>query len=231
LSLQSLVQYQQLRDSANEALCLNNLGALYLTRHEDEAAGVHLRQGLAICERDGLVSTSGFILSNLTEVAMRTGDLAGAEAHAVRAAEIANTVGNRAVLSWATIKRAALATRRGSLDAARGALADGLGIALAIGVPSLKFEAVECFAEILEAQDEPLCARRVLAYAADHPTASAMVRDAIRRRLGTLPAVVNATPAWPGLELDDLLHRIVVESNAAHAPLIATLRGELVDSA
>ena len=27
------------------------------------------------------------------------------------------------------------------------------------------------------------------------------------------------------LELDDLLHRIVVESNVAHAPLIAALRG------
>ena len=104
-------------------------------------------------------------------------------------------------------------------------LADGLAIALAIGVPSLQFEAVECFAEILEAQDEASCARRVLAYAADHPTASVMVRDALRRRLETLPAAANATPAWPGLELDDLLHRIVVESNLAHAPLIATLRG------
>ena len=35
----------------------------------------------------------------------------------------------------------------------------------------------------------------------------------------------DAEPAWPELELDDLLHRIVVESNIAHAPLIATLRG------
>ena len=228
LSLQSLVQYQQLGDSANEALCLNNLGSLYLARHENEAAGVHLRQGLAICERDGIVATRGLILSNLTELAMRMGDLAGAEAHAARAVEVANAVGNRAVLSWVTIKRASLATRRGDIDAARSALADGLGIALAIGVPSLQFEAVDRFAEILEAQDEVPCARRVLAYAADHPSASVMVRDAMRRRLETLPAAANAAPAWPELELDDLLHRIVVESNIAHAPLIATLRRELV---
>ena len=70
------------------------------------------------------------------------------------------------------------------------------------------------------------CARRVLTYAADHPTASALVRDEIRRRLETLPASERMpTPPWPKLELDDLLHRIVVESNVAHAPLIATLRG------
>ena len=228
LSSQSLVQYRQLKDSAGEALCLNNLGALHLARNESKAARVHLLQGLALCERDGIVSTSGLILSNLTEVAMRTGDLAGAEVHATRAAEVANAIGNRAVLSWVTIKRARLAAQRGNIDAARDALADGLGIALAIGVPSLQFEAVECFAQILEAQDEALCARRVLAYAADHPKASAMVRDAMRRRLETRPAVANSAPDWPGLELDDLLHRIVVERNIAHAPLIATLRGELV---
>ncbi len=56
-----------------------------------------------------------------------------------------------------------------------------------------------------------------------------MIRDSIRRRLEKLPAATDsAEPDWPGLELDDLLNRIVVESNIAHAPLIATLRRELV---
>ena len=135
--MQSLVQYQQLKDSAGEALCLNNLGALHLARNESEAARVHLRQGLAICERDGIVSTSGFILANLTEVAMKTGDLADAETYAARAVEVANAIGNRSVLSWVTIKRASLAAQRGNIDSARHALADGLGIAIELGVPSL----------------------------------------------------------------------------------------------
>ena len=225
LSLQSLVQYQRLGDSAEEALCLNNLGSLCLTMREDDAAGVHLRQGLAICERDGIVGTRGYILSNLTELALRAGDLAAAESHAGHAIEVATASGNRAVLSWAKTKVASLAVRRGDNDAARSALAEGLSVALELGSPSLKFNAVESFAELLSAQGEVSCARRVLTYAADHPTASAPVRDEIRRRLETLPAVVNATPAWPKLELDDLLHRIVVESNVAHAPLIDTLRG------
>ena len=225
LSLQSLVQYQRLGDSAEEALCLNNLGSLCLTMREDDAAGVHLRQGLAICERDGIVGTRGYILSNLTELALRAGDLAAAESHAGHAIEVATASGNRAVLSWVKTKVASLAVRRGDNDAARSALAEGLSVALELGSPSLKFYAVESFAELLSAQGEVSCARRVLTYAADHPTASAPVRDEIRRRLETLPAVVNATPPWPGLELDDLLHRIVVESNVAHAPLIATLRG------
>jgi DNA-binding SARP family transcriptional activator/tetratricopeptide (TPR) repeat protein len=225
LSLQSLVQYQRLGDSAEEALCLNNLGALCLTMREDGAAGVHLRQGLAICERDGIVGTRGYILSNLTELALRAGDLAAAESHAGHAIEVATASGNRAVLSWVKSKVARLAVRLGDNDAARSALAEGLSVALELGSPGLKFDAVESFAELLSAQGEVSCARRVLTYAADHPTASALVRDEIRRRLETLPAAVNATPPWPKLELDDLLHRIVVESNVAHAPLIDTLRG------
>jgi predicted ATPase len=225
LSLQSLVQHQRLGDSAGEALCLSNLGALCLVTHEYEAAGAHLRQGLAICERDGIVSTRGFILGNLTEVAMRTGDLAAAETHAGRALDVANATGNRAVLSWVKMLVASLAMRRGDVDAARSALADGLAVTLAIGVLSLKFEGVICFAEILEAQGEASCARQVLAYAADHPMASRLVRDQIREQLGKLAASESAELAWPGLELDDLLHRIVVESNIAHSPLIALLRG------
>jgi predicted ATPase/DNA-binding SARP family transcriptional activator len=225
LSLQSLVQYQRLGDSAEEALCLNNLGSLCLTMREDDAAGVHLRQGLAICERDGIVGTRGYILSNLTELALRAGDLAAAESHAGHAIEVATASGNRAVLSWVKSKVARLAVRLGDNDAARSALAEGLSVALELGSPGLKFDAVESFAELLSAQGEVSCARRVLTYAADHPTASALVRDEIRRRLETLPAAVNATPPWPKLELDDLLHRIVVESNVAHAPLIDTLRG------
>ena len=92
----------------------------------------------------------------------------------------------------------------------------------------MKLNAVESFAELLSAQGEVSCARRVLTYAADHPTASAPARDELRTRLAKLPASANVEPVWPGLELDDLLHRIVVESNIAHAPLIATLRGERV---
>jgi hypothetical protein len=128
-------------------------------------------------------------------------------------------------MSWAKFMVATAAARRGDINAARSALADGLGVVLAIGVPSLKFDAVNCFAEILEAQGEAQCARRVLAYAADHPTASKMVRDEFRTRLDTLSASASAEPAWPGLELDDLLHRIIVESNIAYAPLVAALRG------
>ena len=48
------------------------------------------------------------------------------------------------------------------------------------------------------------------------------------RRLEKLPASDTPSRTGPEVELDDLLHRIVVESNVAHAPLIATLRGELV---
>ena len=225
LSLQSLMQHRQLGDSAGEALCLNNLGSLCLARHEYEAAGAYLQQSLAICERDGIVSTRGFIFCNLMDLAMRTGDLAAARAHAERALEVANATSNRVLVSWVTTNVASLAVRRGDIEAARSALAEGLSIALALGYAVAEVRCSRIASRrSLQAQGEASCARRVLAYAAEHPTASGLVRDQIRRRLGSCRSQCSAESAWPELELDELLHRIVVESKIAHAPLIATLR-------
>ena len=228
LASQSLIQHQQLADRAGESLCLNNLGSLSLARHEYEAADAYLKQGLAICEHDGLVSNRAYILSNLTEVAIRSGRLVAAEDYAARALDVANSIGNRGILSWAKLMMSVLAVRRGDLDAARAALTEGLSIAIAIGAQSLKFDGVKCFAEILEAQQETVCAHRVLTYVADHPTARGRARDEFRSQLAKLQVSESAEFAWPELELDDLLHRIVSESSIGHASLIATLRGELV---
>src|SRR6202007_70513 len=71
LSLQSLGQHRRLGAVADEALCLNNLGALYLDRQAYESAGAHLHEGLAICERHGLVSTRGLILANLSAISLK----------------------------------------------------------------------------------------------------------------------------------------------------------------
>jgi tetratricopeptide (TPR) repeat protein len=227
LSLQSLTQHRRLGDAADEALCLNNLGALYLDRQEYESAGAHLREGLAICERHGLVSTRGLILANLAEIAMKTGDVAAADTYARRALEVAEAAGNRAVASWLKLLFVRLALRRGDFPSARSDLAAALDIAISVGRPSLQIAGVTCFVEILEAQGEAECARRILSFAADHPSTSAPERAVIRARLADWPmdAGADAKPVWPGLELDELVHRIVVESNLAHAPLIAALRG------
>lgn len=225
LSLQSLAEHRRLGDSAGEALCLNNLGSLQLVMREDMAAAEHLREGLSICERDGLLSTQAFILTNLTEATMRAGDLPSAEAYGSRAIEVAGATGNRAVAAWAKIKVARLAVRRDNADTARPILADGLGTVLAIGLPSLKFDGIECFAEILAAQGEVSCARAVLDFAAGHRIATAATREELRAHGSGLLAESTDVPTWPGLELDELLQRIVVESSLAYAPLIATLRG------
>ena len=155
---------------------------------------------------------------------MKTGDIAAAQAHAERALEVAHATSNRILVSWVTTNIATLAARRGDIEAARSALADGLSIALALGTPSLKFDAVNCFADVLQAQGEASCARSVLAYAAAHPTANGQVREQFLRRLSKLPRA-DAEPCGRELEMDELLHRIVVESKVAHAPLIAALRG------
>jgi ATP/maltotriose-dependent transcriptional regulator MalT len=197
---------------------------LSLAMRDDNAANSYLRQGLVICDRDGIVSTRGFILSNLTEVALRAGDLRAAESHARNALDAATATGNRAVASWVRTKLARLESQRGDVGSARPILAEGLTAALELGLPSIKFDALRAFAELLLAQGEVPSARRVLAYAASHPKASAPARDEIQMCLERLPRGTQIEPLLD-LDLDDLLHRVVAESKIAHAPLIATLRG------
>ena len=224
LSIRSLAQHRRLRDAAGEALGLNNLGALYFDRKEFESAGAHLREGLAICDRHGLVSTRGLILANLTEHAIRANDDDAAAAYAHRALDVARTAGNRFVESWLLLQLARLALRRGDPPAARAHLAAALGIAVAVGGPVLQVAGVACFAELLAAQGELECARRVLAFAAKHPATNAAQNAELRAQLAALPPATNADSAWPAIELDELVHRIVVESDLAHVPLIAALR-------
>jgi hypothetical protein len=95
---------------------------------------------------------------------------------------------------------------------------------MAIGQPTLKVGALLCFGEILEAQGEVSCARRVLGFAAEHPATDKPERDEIRMRLDRMGATGSTRLAWPGIELDELLDRIVVEEKLAHAPLIALLQ-------
>lgn len=224
LSHRSLLQHRALNDTAGEALCLNNLGALHLDLGEHEAAREHLREGLALCERHGLVGTRALVLANLTELALKAHDAKGAEFHALRALEAVQATGNRGLAAWLKLQTAGLALRRADLVAARTDLAEGLEIALALGRPSYLFEGVACFAEILVAQGEVPSARQVLRFCARHPAIGVAQRDAARARLDTLPPAAASELAWPGLGMEALVHRIVAEARAAHAPLVSLLR-------
>ena len=119
---------------------------------------------------------------------------------------------------------ARLALRRGDRVAARSGLADALEIAVALGRPALKLAGVRCFADVLEADGEALCAMQLLAYVADHPATQAIERSDLLARIGKLQGGGRAASPMR-LELDALVHRIVVERDLAHRPLIAALRG------
>ena len=225
LSLESLVEHRRLDDMASVALCLNNLAALYMARQDYAAAAPHLRESLAISERAGLVSTRAYVLSNLVDIAVRTGDLAAAEGYIGRTLELAQASGNRALQAAMKLQASRVAIRRGDADAARAALAGGLEAALPLGMPSLNIGAAVTFAELLDATGEAALARRLLAFAIAHPLTSAPDRDEIsaqRAQWGRRPG--DDLP-WPGVELDELLRRIVAEAGLAHAPLIALLHG------
>lgn len=223
LSIEALEQQRRLGDVASEALSLNNLAALKIERQEFAAAGEYLKPALALCDLHGLVTTRVYVLANLAGVAMKLGQLDAAEGYARRALDHAHAAGNRAVASFLRLHFARIAVARGELDVARAELAAAMELAIAIGRPALLFEGVLCLGEIVAAQGEAACAHAVLEFALAHPGTGPLERDELHRALGRLPAS-DVRLAWPGLSLDELAHRIVVERAVAYAPLIATLR-------
>jgi predicted ATPase/DNA-binding SARP family transcriptional activator/Tfp pilus assembly protein PilF len=228
LTLQSLLLHRRHGDAAGEAGSLSTLGGLYVAKQDLESAAAYFREGLAICDRHGLASTRGVILANLTEVAVKMNDLDLAERYALRALEIAQAAGNRGLMCWLKLQLVRLALRRSDLTAARSELAVSMAIALDVAQPVLQLAGTICFAQILNAQGESECAHGVMRFAADHPSIDVPTRNEAQTHLKQWHSAASTPSAWPGLALEDLAHRIVIESNVAHAPLIATLRGELV---
>ena len=223
LSLESLAQHRAIGDSAGVALCLNNLGALYKQLQDWDGAVAQWREALAICDRDGLVQTRSYLLTNLAEAALHAGDVDTAWRDAERGLEVARATGNVGVRAWLHLLRARIGVRRGEHAAAREELAAAVEVAVAHGIVSLKAYALLVFAELLEARDRPDAARRLLAFAAGHDAFNAADRDELRAQWARRARPSLADPPWTGIALDELLHRLVVERDVAHAPLIAAL--------
>jgi predicted ATPase/DNA-binding SARP family transcriptional activator len=224
LSTESLALYQRLGDVADEALCLNNLGSLHMDSREFVLAGIHLRAGLVLCDRHGLVSTRGLILTNLTECAIKSDDCDAARSYARQALDFAQAGGHRSLVAQVKLYCVLLDLRRSDQVAARSDLEAAMRIAIEINRPSQQLVGVSCFAQILAAQGEWACARLVMAFAADHPLMSAPGRDDARLRLAKWRTEAGPEPAWTGPELGELTQRIVAETALAHAPLITLLR-------
>jgi predicted ATPase/DNA-binding SARP family transcriptional activator/Tfp pilus assembly protein PilF len=225
LSIEALDQQRRLGDVASEALSLNNLAALHIERQEFASAGEYLKPALALSDRHGLAATRGAVLANLTLVAWNSGESDAAQAYGARALEQAQANGNRFLVSYLRFQFARFALLRSALGAARAEIRVGMELAIAIGRPALLMEGVACLAEILAAQGETVCARSVLHFAMDHPVTAPLERDVLQRALARLPAAEQAQAPWPGLSLEELAHRIVVESDVAYVPLIAALGG------
>ncbi|MGZ9076184.1 MAG: hypothetical protein ACXW13_10465, partial [Burkholderiaceae bacterium] len=213
-------------DVAGEALSLNNLGSLHLERREYESAGAYLTPALTLCDRHGLSTTRGLVLSNLIGVSMRTDNYSDAEAWAERALDHAHSIRNRYLTSFVTLQFAYLALRRKDLPAARDHLRVALEIAISIQRPALMIEGVACFAALLAAEGHVSCARSVATFVLSHPGIGAPERMDVADAMKTWPVVDEDKVPWAGT-LEELAQRIVVETDVTHAPLIAALRGTL----
>jgi predicted ATPase/DNA-binding SARP family transcriptional activator len=226
MSMQSLVQHRQLGDAAGEALCLNNLGALQVDLGDHAAGIVNLKAALVLCERHGLVATKGLVLANLTELAVKEGDVEAAQRHGRQALEVAQAIGNRAIESWLRMLLVSTALQQGQREEARAQLRTALEMALAIGRPALQLAGLVAFAELLVHQGDADCAHAVLALAEAQPAINAHQRQDIRERRQRWGLPGDATVRLAAAAtLAELVHRIAVESDVAHGPLMAWLRG------
>jgi predicted ATPase/DNA-binding SARP family transcriptional activator len=225
MSLQALVQRRSIGDIPGEAVSLCNLGVLQCEMGDHESAATHLKTGLAVCDCHDLVNIRGDILSNLTMLAIKTGDYGSAQANAERALEDAVRTGARALESEVKMHLARMCLWRGDRAAARCDLRASLELAIAIGRPSYQLAGAYCFAEILAAQGELDCARKVLVFVVKHPSTYFSDRNEIRQRLTQWHPAAGGEPAWPGFDLGELVQRIVAETPVAYAPLIAIMRG------
>lgn len=221
LTRDALTQHRRHGDDARLALCLNNLGSMLTFMDEDVAARAHLHEALQLSERHGLVSTRAYVLANLTELALKADDVDAARAHAERALDVAQGGGLRALTGWLKVQLARLATRRRELGLARTLLAGGAELALSLGAQSVKPAVLLGWAELLEAQGHPDAARRVLAFAANEASLSAPDRDELRAAWARSASPATVDPPAPGMTLEELLQRIVIERDLAYAPLIA----------
>lgn len=222
-SIEVLEEQRRLNSPAGEAASLNTIAALHLDAGEFELAAARLKPALALCDRHGLVATRGGVLSNLVGVATGLGDHAAAEDYAQRSLEHARATGNRALVSLLNLLAVPLALRRGDVGAARAATREALLTARAIGRRTLVDHGLRRFAEILHAQGEDACGRRVLRFVIAQP---GVLPVAAEEFAGLLEAW-GPTPddwAWPGFDHAELVQRVIDETDLAHAPLIASLR-------
>jgi predicted ATPase/DNA-binding SARP family transcriptional activator len=225
MSLRALEQFRAVGYHAGEALCLNNLAALLNDRGRFEEARGHLKVALALCERHGLVSTRVYVLTNLVECDLYTGNLEGADANAGTAIELAHAGGFRWVEAAVWLDRARIAMRGGDIALARSHLQHGAELANAIAQPSLQLDMIVCFGELLHAEGHGREALTALGFAAEQESATALDRLYIqglvqRWRIPFTPS----TP--PRIGFTEFAQRIRSEAPLAHAPLIASLRAQ-----
>lgn len=225
LTHDALTRYRALGQVVGEAICLANLGGLYLSRDDAAAAEPYLLEAVALCEREGLDGPLQYALGNLCDIDLRFGRLEAGQAHGEQLASLARASGQRAVALVAVAHLARMAARRGDLAAARAAAAETAQAAIALGTPVAWGNALLVLAELLLAQGETAAADRVLGFAVEHPAMSPGLRDQLiieRRHAGFAE---QCTLAWPGLDMAELLQRTAAEAPLDHGPLIAQLRG------
>lgn len=224
MAMQALVQHRAIGDVSGEAYALNQVGTLHNELGQFEAARAQLDAARALCERHRLTGLSPFVLGSLNVNAFDAGDLDAAQAFGEQALDAARAVHNRLAEAAIHLQFARIAARRSQFDRARAELRTGLETGFAIGSPELGYIGVAAFADLLDAQGERRAAQRVLAFAAALPGLSGRLRHEFRARLARWGPAPRST-GWPGLGVDELLHRIAVEADVAHAPLIALLQG------
>ena len=116
-----------------------------------------------------------------------------------------------------------LERNKGDIAAAEGYASRALEVATGTGNRAVEAWVILQTARLAVRRGELDAARSALAGV--HPSASAPQRDELRRMLAQRHGADDDASTWPGIEFDELVHRIVAETDIKYAPLIAILCG------
>ena len=194
---------------------LNNLAYICVAQGEWDEARACVEEGLALCDRHGLLLPRPMLLTNLANVHAATGRFDEAEAVARQVIAGARAKALADVEAAALNQLVRIAIRRGDIAAARQRLHEAAGAAAATRNEEVQLDSVFSFARILAAEGNARQAAPLLRFFLSRPQLEPVDRAEAEACLGGLPKTDPADPAAGEPKLADLLRRVVEESGAA----------------
>ncbi len=153
---------EELGDKQGTAIALGLIGHLLNIQGEFHRAIEYLQKDLMLCEELGYQKGIAKAVNTLGDVFYFTGQYQRSLHFYDRAIEVTRMIGNKLVLGFSLVEKAAVLIKLKDLEALRKVGDEALELARQLGNPDLLFEAELLSARILELQNQPAKASQIL---------------------------------------------------------------------